>query len=300
MKVGIEKVNECMKGAYDMHVHPAPDVMERSGDDILFANLAKDAGMKGFAIKSHYVQTGDRAYYAKKSVPDIDVIGTITLNNSVGGINPLAVDIAGRLGCRLVWMPTVDSLNEYQMRGKQDESKLPYWAQMQRQLDADGMVKPPVAVFDKDGKITSDMEDVMSLIKKYGMILASGHLSPAETIKLVKIAVERGLKRIVITHPDFPTTFFTLDQQKELSRYEVLFERCYTTAATGKVPWEYVLKEVRETGPETNILSTDLGQKTSVSPVDGMKKFIEFFLSSGFSVDDVKEMTVENQNRLLR
>lgn len=300
MKVSIENVNECMKGAYDMHVHPAPDVMERSGDDILFAKMAKEVGMKGFAIKSHYVQTGDRAYYAKKAVPGIDVIGTISLNNSIGGINPLAVDIAGRLGCKLVWMPTVDSLNEYQMRGKQDETKLPYWARMQRQLEKDGMVKPPVTVFATDGRLTNEMEEVISIVKKYDMILASGHLSPAETIKLVEIAVERGAKRIVITHPDFPTTFFTIDQQKELSKYDVLFERCYTTPATGKIPWEYVLKEVLETGPERNILSTDLGQKTSVFPVVGMKEFIEFFLSNGFSVDDVKKMTTENQKSLLR
>jgi hypothetical protein len=37
------------------------------------------------------------------------VFGALTLNHSVGGLNPVAVEIAGRSGCKIVWMPTVDA-----------------------------------------------------------------------------------------------------------------------------------------------------------------------------------------------
>jgi len=295
-----ENIEACLKGAYDLHIHPAPDVMQRSGDDIAFAEMAKEAGMSGFAIKSHYVPTADRAYYARKMVPGVDVIGTISLNNSVGGINPLAVDIAGRSGARLIWLPTVDSLNESLKKGTQDESKLPYWAKMQKELESDNILKPPVKVFGPDGEPTQEMEEVIGLLIKYKMILATGHLAPDEGVKIIKYARELGLDKIVITHPEFPTTFYSLEQQKELCSQEVFFERCYTTPATGKIGWDYVLKEVHETGPERNILSTDLGQKTAIFPVEGLRKFVGFFIENGLPADDVRMMTADNTAHLLR
>lgn len=294
-----ESVDCCLKDAYDMHIHPAPDVLDRSGDDVAFAQMAKEAGMAGYLIKSHYVPTADRAYYARKLVPNVKVYGTISLNNSVGGMNSLAVDISGRSGAKLVWFPTVDSLNEYQMRGKQDQSKLPFWAKMQQELEKEKILKSPVKVFEEDGRISRETEDVLFRIIKYKMILATGHLSPREGMVLVQKAKELGVERIVITHADFPTTLYTIDEQKKMAKLGAFLERCYTTPATGKIPWEFVIKEVLETGPENNILSTDLGQKTSVVPVEGMRKFIEFFLNKGLSEDSIRKMIVENPSMLL-
>lgn len=295
-----EDISSCLDGAYDLHVHPAPDVMERSGDDILFAQMAKEVGMKGFAIKSHYVPTADRAYYVNKLVPGLNVIGTLTLNNSIGGLNPQAVDIAGRAGARLVWMPTVDSQNEFNNKGKQDESKLPYWAIMQRQLEKDKILRPPINLFKENGELRKETEEIIALFVKYKLIMATGHLSPIEGIKLIKEATELGLERIIVTHPDFPTTFYSIEQQMKLTKYGVFLERCYTTPATNKVSWDHMLKGVKETGPENNILATDLGQKTAIFPVEGMKKFVGFFLENSLSVDSIRKMTVENAANLLR
>lgn len=300
MTVSNEDITSVLQGAYDLHVHPAPDVMDRSGDDIEFANMAKEAGMKGFAIKSHYVPTADRAYYVNKLVPGMNVIGTLTLNNAIGGMNPQAVDIAGRAGARLVWLPTVDSLNEFNNKGKQDESKLPYWALMQRQLEKDKILRPPIRLFDDKGNLLKETKEIISLFIKYKLIMATGHLSPVEGLKLVKEAVDMGLERIIITHPDFPTTFYTIEQQKEMARLGAFLERCYTTPATNKVSWEHVLKGVMETGPEHNLIATDLGQKTAIFPVEGFKKFAGFFLEHSLTVEEVRQMTVENAHHLLR
>ncbi|MCL4447946.1 MAG: DUF6282 family protein [Thermoplasmatales archaeon] len=294
-----ENIENCLNGAFDMHVHPAPDVLDRSGDDIEFARMANKAGMAGYLIKSHYVPTADRAFYVRKLLPDMKVYGTISLNNSVGGMNSLAVDIAGRSNAKLVWFPTVDSVNEFQMRGKQDQSKLPFWAKMQQELEKEHILKTPVKVFNDDGRVSRETEDVLDRIIKYKMILATGHLSPKEGMALVLHARELGMEKIIITHADFPTTLYTIEDQKKLVRLGIFLERCYTTPATGKIPWDFVIKEVQETGPENNILSTDLGQKTSVLPVEGMRKFIKFFLDNGLSVDSIRKMTVENPSKLL-
>jgi hypothetical protein len=87
-------------------------VIARRIDDIDCAREFVARGMKGFVLKSHYIQTGERAQVVTKAVPGSRVFGAVTLNHSVGGLNPVAVELAGRTGCKIVWMPTVDARNE--------------------------------------------------------------------------------------------------------------------------------------------------------------------------------------------
>src|SRR5678810_1313318 len=98
---------KALEGAYDLQIHVGPDVIARRIDDIDCAKEFLAHGMKGFVLKSHYMQTGERAQVVTKAVPGIKAFGAITLNHSVGGLNPVAVELAGRSGCKIVWMPTV-------------------------------------------------------------------------------------------------------------------------------------------------------------------------------------------------
>ncbi len=68
--------------------------------------------MAGVQLKSHYTSTAERAAVVRAAVPGVQTLGAIALNRAVGGINPLAVEIAAREGARTVWMPTVDAVNE--------------------------------------------------------------------------------------------------------------------------------------------------------------------------------------------
>lgn len=288
-----------LKDAYDLHVHTAPDVMGRSVDDIDLAKLFKKRGMGGFVIKSHHSTSYGRAALVRKEVDGVNVFGGIALNNPLGGLNPQAVDTAGRMGAKIIWMPTVDSDNENGKFLDPNNKMLPYWAKIQRELYEKGMLRNPVSIRDEDGKLKEEVDEILDLISQYNMILATGHLSPADSMDIIKRAVEKHVDRIVVTHPEFPTTMFSLEQQQELRKYKVYFERCYTTPATGKVEWSYLLEEVRKTGPERNVLSTDLGQPSALLPPDGYKKFIEFFIESGLPDNDIFKMTSENQKKLL-
>ena len=87
-------MKELIRGAYDLHVHPAPDVLPRKLDDLELARRITASGMSGFASKSHYFCTAERAWLTRKLCPECDTVGTITLNGSVGGINPAAVEMA--------------------------------------------------------------------------------------------------------------------------------------------------------------------------------------------------------------
>src|SRR5437667_12729913 len=144
---------KALEGAYDLQVHVGPDVIARRIDDIDCAKEFLSRGMKGFVLKSHYIQTGERAQVVTKAVPGSRVFGALTLNHSVGGLNPVAVELAGRSGCRIVWMPTVDAQNETAGRLDSGTEKLPFWARIQRELAAEGISPPPLSVVDRSGHL---------------------------------------------------------------------------------------------------------------------------------------------------
>jgi predicted metal-dependent TIM-barrel fold hydrolase len=131
------------------------------------------------------------------------------------------------------------------------------------------------------------------------MILATGHLSPEESIILIKRARQKHVEKIVVTHPEFPNTKFTLEQQKDLIKYGVYFERCYYTIASKKIDLEYVVSEIKATGPERNILSSDLGPADTIEPVKGYEAFVDLLISNGISEDNIPVMVRENQEKLI-
>ncbi len=46
---------------FDLHVHAAPDVDPRAGDDTTVADWYEAAGYSGFVLKGHYESTVGRA-----------------------------------------------------------------------------------------------------------------------------------------------------------------------------------------------------------------------------------------------
>jgi hypothetical protein len=150
-----------------------------------------------------------------------------------------------------------------------------------------------------NGKVTEATHQCLEIITKHDMVLATSHIRPSEVLPVVKAAQEVGVKRIVITHPEFPTTLLSIDQQQELARYGVYFERCFTTPNTGKISWEQVYANIREVGPASTILATDLGQVTAPYPDEGLGIFIERLLDNGFSERDIRTMVRDNPSQVL-
>ena len=282
---------EAIQGAFDLQVHVAPDVIERRTDDI---DLAKDflaRGLRGFVLKSHYIPTAERAQVVAKAVPGIEAYGAIALNHSVGGLNPVAIEIAGRSGTKIVWMPTVDAANETAGRLDGGNEKLPFWAKIQREIAAAGITRPPMSVLNEDGEISGETRQCLELIAKYNMILATGHLGRLEIFPLVKEARSLGVNRIVITHAEFPSQNLSGDEQSELATLGAIIEHCFTTYHTNKAPWEAVFANIRRTGIERSMLSTDLGQKTNPPVAEGFAMFAARLLDAGFTTAEVNLMS---------
>ena len=155
-------------------MHVAPDVMRRRVTDLQLARRCQDVGLAGFVLKSHYVSTAERAAVLNEVLAEgtgsggtgggagvggtgvggtgggaggVRVIGALTLNASVGGMNPLAVEIAAREGARILWMPTLDALNHRATHGDLPEGATPpMWLALQADLDAQGITVDPVPV----------------------------------------------------------------------------------------------------------------------------------------------------------
>jgi hypothetical protein len=290
---------ESLQGAYDLQVHVAPDVIERRIDDLDLAREFLARGLRGFVLKSHYFQTAERAQVVSRAVPGISAYGALTLNHAVGGLNPVAVELAGRAGCKVVWMPTVDAANETAGRVDGPKEKLPFWAKIQRELAATGIAPPPISVLDKDGKVSEPARRCIELIVKHNMILATGHLGRVEIFELVKTAREMGGRKIVVTHAEFPSPNLSAGEQRELAGMGAMIEHCFTTMHTGKAPWGGVLTAIREVGPEQCILSTDLGQIVNPPVAEGFAMFAQRLLEAGFGVNEIRRMAVANPAALV-
>ncbi|WP_236790189.1 DUF6282 family protein [Amycolatopsis sp. GM8] len=295
-----EHARELVRGAYDVHIHVAPDVMKRRIDDVTLAERFEAAGMAGFVLKSHYVPTAERAEVVRRARPGIDALGAITLNASVGGLNPIAVEIAGRGGARFVWLPTVDSANQRQCQAEEPEgAKPPMWARLQADLAEAGMAADPVDVLDADGKVLERTRQVLRLIAKHDMTLATGHLHQDESFAVIDAALDEGVRRIVVTHPEFTSQRIGIERQKALAEKGALLERCFTTPYTGKVDWEVWLGNIRAAGPEHSVISSDLGQPFNPPVEDGLPLCADRLLDNGFTDEEVRLMIVHNSRRLV-
>ncbi|WIM93591.1 DUF6282 family protein [Actinoplanes oblitus] len=295
-----ERARALVTGAYDTHVHVAPDVMERRIDDVRLARRFAEVGLAGFVLKSHYVPTAERAEVVRGVVPGVEALGALTLNGSVGGLNPVAVEIAGRQGARVVWLPTVDSANERAGRAAIPPGATPpMWAALQDELTGRGIACPPIEVVDEAGRIVPALHDVFAVLAEHDMVLATGHLSGPEIVAAVDAAAAAGVRRIIVTHPEFTSQRLDVATQRHLAGRGALLERCFTTAYTKKVSWDALVAHIRAVGPEHSLLSSDLGQPFNPPVEDGLALLADRLLGAGFGDDEVRTMAVVNSRRIL-
>ena len=292
------RARELLQGAFDTHLHIGPDVVERKIDDLSLAHRFAELGMAGFLLKSHYTSTAERASVVSAAVPGVRVLGAISLNRAVGGMNPLAVEVAAREGARTVWLPTVDSVNESHEREAPPGAKVPVWVKLQLELREQGIEIETVPVVDSDGGVLAETRAVLATIARHEMVLATGHLGRDEIFTVVDAAVQEGVREIVITHPEFPSQNLSIEDQRGLVQRGALLERCFTTPHTGKVSWEHWIENIRATGAEHSVLSTDLGQVFNPAVEDGMGLMVDRLLAAGFDDEEVHMMAVVNTRRV--
>jgi hypothetical protein len=294
-----ERARKIVAGAWDLHVHVAPDVMERRIDDVTLAEQFGEHDLGGFVLKSHYTPTAERASIVNRVVSGARALGAITLNAAVGGMNAMAVEIAALEGARIVWFPTFDALNEPIGRSDPRPGEIvPIWADIQRDLRKRGFKTPPVLVVDPENNVLPEVRDVLRVIAEHDLVLATGHLSRDEIFAVVDAALGIGVKRIIITHPEFPSQNINARDQHALAERGCYLERCFTTPYTGKTTWELMFENIRKSGFRQSFVATDLGQPLNPEVETGFALMADRLLAGGFTEDEIATMCVANTGLL--
>lgn len=267
-----------LRGIVDLHAHSAPDESARSIDGVKLAVLAQKRGLRAIVLKNHFEPTASLAVLAAEAAPKLTVFGGVALNRPAGGVNPAMVEhcvkvrgvaaapgvAAGPVRCRVVWMPTFDS---------------------EHMAKSAGTPNNPHVKVSAGGKLLPEVLQVLDLIARHNLVLATGHSSPVEDLMLVREAVRRGVKRTIVTHPIHPMVGMTVEQAREAAGMGAFLEFTGNSMIGIQkfVSFEEVAKQMRAVGLDHVVLSSDFGQAGNPLHPDGWQQLYESFRKAGLN-----------------
>lgn len=281
-----------VSGAIDLHCHPYPDLFPRLADDVGIARHAQGRGLRAVMIKCHHENSVSRAYLTQQMVPDLQLFGGVVLNSYVGGINPAAVEAALRLGGKEVWMPTIDSAYHAEMHGGTGT----YDSQASGEVS-----RPGISAIDTEGNLRPEAIEILELIAQHDAILGTCHLSPTEIVLLVETARQRGVQKILITHPFFKVPNLDLDVLQHLASLGAYAEFGYCTVSP---MWNYatlkkVANAIQVLGSSSCVLVSDAGQRHNPMPAEALRLFAQGIFECGVPEEDIYRMIRDNPAALL-
>lgn len=290
-------IARVMNGAIDTHVHNAPEgEMERRQDVLEAAQRAQAQGMRAIVLKNKEYSTAPLAQVVNKLVPGFTAVGAIVCDLYVGGLNPLAVDVALRQGARVVWMPTHTGhaqLERAGLLGGGDGGR-PRRSPLMSE-DTLRRVGEGIRLLDAEGRLVPAVHDILDLAAQHGAVIESGHIGTDELLALIQATRARGLT-VICTHANF---FDDAGEQKHLAAPDVLIELCNIVALGGRQTYEQLAGMIREVGAAYCVLGTDLGQFNNPYPVEGYRSFIAGLLMNGLSEEELMTVAQRNAARAL-
>ena len=269
-----------LKGVFDMHVHSAPDIRQRAYTDFEMMEAGIRVGAKGIVLKSHHGTTMNRAFLVNEHNKilhqgdnDFVMYGSVTLNNAIGGLNPLAVETGLKMGAKVIWLPTTHAANQLSKNGKSGG----------------------IQCLDNNGKIVESLKEIFRMVKEYDAVLGTGHLSPEEIFAVVDQAKELGLNKIVITHPEFWVVGMSHEDQVRIVKdYDVILERCFAQPMGGgvyKSNLEDNLEIIKKVGYKNVMVNTDGGQVENPNWEIALEKYMQFLADNGINEEEIYHMT---------
>lgn len=277
-----------LDGAIDLHVHSGPDVVARSLDDFGLAEAAAAAGMRGLLLKNHHTLTADRAALVA-SRTSVEVFGGLVLNHSVGGLNPWAVEQAIAFGAKEIWLPTLDAVRPAAV--VEDE---PF-------VGGRGGV-PGIALLDDRGEPVPALRPILEMVRDAGVILGTGHLSPAESLAVLRHARALGVRRLLVTHPLMRFCRFSSEQMQAAIDEGALLELCaLETLPTwpGALSVGEVAAVIERVGHRNCVLATDGGQASHEPAPEMLRSFASALRSEGIPETALHIMMCETPAMLL-
>ena len=286
-----------LSGFIDIQLHLAPDTVKRACDDIEFAKDATKVRYRGFVLKDHHTISAGRAYDLRRQFPHLAIYGGIVLNHYVGGFNPDAVEAAIKLGSKQVWMPTFSAENHFKYFGVYGLPGLVPTKVVNRKSSATTSATKGLSVFeDHDSRtIRIDVQEIVSMVAEAGIVLGTGHISLSEIFALLDYAKKAGVKKFVVTHPEFNATNWSVEDQIKLAEKGAILEHSANQNFDARL-WATNIKKV---GAEHCVLSSDSGQLKKGNPASAMRKYLEDLMAEGITEEEIEIMAKRNPARLL-
>lgn len=273
----------ALVGAIDLHAHHGPDAYPRQWDAFEIAKIAQSRGMRAIVIKNHWTETAGLAYLIRRyGTQGIEVFGSVTLDTPVGGMNPQAVrymaDVEGGYG-RVVWLPTHDS--EHEVFFNKDSR--------------------PFARASANGRLLPETLEVLDIIAERNLTLATGHLTPEETLDVMREARRRGIDRIIVTHPILAPqfTYMSIEQMQEAVKLGGYIEVTAGALSRGGDNAQRVINVIRTVGPEHCVVSSDSGLVGTPNHPDALAMAARALRTAGFNEAQINLLLKDNPAKVL-
>ena len=290
-------LDRILEGAVDMHCHSGPSPFPRKMDHVEAARQAESAGMRAIVVKSHHHPTvmDVRAMAPQLAKIKTQVFGSIALNSMVGGLNPSAVDLALKMGARVVWFPTISSRHHQEHQQANPGLKFPKASMPLRKPDV-------VDILTESGDLRPEVPAILQQIAEAGAVVAAGHMAPDHIQVLLDAARKAGVTRMIVNHPEYVIQA----SREEVSRFAdsgaiIEHECCMYDDDSEFHHWdaETLKGWIDLVGPERTSIGSDLGQVDNPSPIDSFKKMLGQLHDCGVSEGDLRKMVRDNPARLL-
>ncbi|GLU27352.1 hypothetical protein Brsp01_25850 [Brucella sp. NBRC 12950] len=290
------RIAKILIGAVDPHVHSGPSIAPRMVDHLELAKIYSDAGFIAAVTKDHDYAGVATAQLIANHYPDLrtKIYSGIVLNNVVGGLNPYAVEHTAAMGGKVVWMPTLAAENHLQWE------KTGSWAHpasTQKMRSAS-----PVPVLDGQKQVVDALKEILDIIAKNNMTLASGHIHVSETWIVFEEAKRRGVERLIFTHPE-DVVGASLEDVRGIAEMGAYVEHSLAFFVEGskfKTCTSEDMKSLVDTaGIDRTIICSDLGQVGVVDPLEGFKRGISILMELGYSDEDIHKMVATNAAKVL-
>jgi hypothetical protein len=270
-------------GAIDLHVHSGPDAYPRQWDAFETAEIAASRGMRAIVLKNHWTETAGLAELVNDHVGGgLEVFGALALNTPVGGLNPRAlrymVEVSGGRG-RVVWMPTHESEHE---------------------VEIDGTQRPFVRV-SENGRLLPEVFEILDLIAERGLTLATGHVTPTEALAIMREAKDRGITRIIVTHPTLGEqyTYMSDDELRQAVALGGVIEITAGSLYRAGGGRDRALEVIGLVGPENAFVGSDSGLIGTPNVPDALVMAARVLREAGYKEPALDRMFKNNPARLL-
>ena len=291
-----EHVRDILKGSIDFHVHTRLSADDNWDLEEIGRGI-ESIGMQGVVLKNLQGSSEDSCSLGNRALGMKRFFGSLVLGKATGGINASAVKDFAEVGDgnRIVEMPVNDSSYHNFLWGKRSDSGIR------------AMI---------EGRPMPGVREVLKVMAENELILKTGHISPQESIDLIRTATEIGVKRIIVTHATGAPVMASIDEQVAMASQGAVIEHCLgkflplsvlkhrtrlTIYASGiRIgDLDYLRESINAVGPHRCLIATDASQLSGFYPHLQFRYFLYLLFEMGFSCEAVRMMANGNPRKIL-